>query len=215
MSGARRHAWPRVFALSHHWRVDDREAAAAFEDEGQRPDHTVISDRFPAGVWVVDPRSSQVNFRARTMFGLLPVNGFFETFSGTLTVDERGAAQGTLSVRTATIQTGIDHRDQQLRSAQIFDAQAHAEMTFTLETVTAARHDPFERTDHLRLGGTLTVRAHELPLSFPATVISHDDHLHIEARVMVDHEAAGLGWRRPGVIGRRVRADVALTLRPS
>lgn len=187
----------------------DRTAAAASEGADWGADHTLITDRLPAGVWVLDYASSQVNFRARTMFGLLPVNGYFNAFDGMLTVDADGNAHGALNVRTATIRTGIDRRDQQLCSREFFDASAHPEMTFALEQVSPGF------AQQLDLVGTLQIRDREVALSFPATAIRHGDHLHIEARVVIDHHQAGLHWAKPGLIGKRARAELALTLRPA
>jgi len=170
-------------------------------------EYEVLSDRLPAGTWRVDPDSSQVNFRARTLF-VLPVNGFFERFSGELRVDQDGTAAGALVIDTASIQTGIDRRDEQLRGGDYFLAGEHPEMTFTLESLAASR-------DTLKLDGSLRVRSQSLPLSFPVTAIAHGDHLHLEGRVRVDLGTTGLGWARAGMVGRVARADVALTLQPA
>lgn len=167
----------------------------------------VLTDGLPAGTWTVDPNASQVNFRARTLF-VLPVNGFFQRFSGQLQVDRDGNASGALVIDTASLQTGIRRRDEHLRSADFFLVERHPEMTFTLESLDADR-------EGLNLKGSLRVRDRSLPLSFPVTAIAHGDHLHVEGRVVIDHTAAGLGWTRPGMVGRTARADVALTLQPA
>ena len=164
-----------------------------------------LADRLPAGTWRVDPNSSQVNFRARTLV-VLPVNGFFDRFSGELRVDQDGDAQGELVIETASIQTGIGRRDEELRGGGYFLAQQHPEMTFTVGSLTAGN-------DRLELNGTLQIRDRSLPLSFPVTAIAHGDHLHLEGRVRFDLGSAGLDWARPGMVGRTARASVALTLR--
>jgi polyisoprenoid-binding protein YceI len=176
------------------------------DHEGHEHDHTMIVDRLPAGVWLVEHESSEVNFRARAMFGLLPVNGFFDGFSGELRADEQGNVEGSLVVETGTLHTGIGRRDADLKSRSYFNAEQYPEMIFAIESIAPGRED------HLNLTGTLTLRDKTIPLSFPAYAIQHGDHLHIEGRVQVDHQAAGLGWAKPGMVGKTVRADVALTL---
>lgn len=166
----------------------------------------MLTDRLPAGSWRVAPRSSQLNFRARTLF-LLPVNGFFGQFSGELHVSREGAASGALVIDTASIQTGIGRRDEHLRSADYFLVEQYPQMTFTVDSFAAGRDD-------LTLNGSLRVRDRALPLSFPVTAIAHGDHLHLEGRVRLDLGTTGLGWAKPGMIGRTARADVALTLQP-
>ena len=169
-------------------------------------DHALIIDRLPAGTWRVEHGSSEVNFRAKALFGLLPVNGFFDGFSGDLQVDEDGSAHGSLVVETATLKTGIDRRDADLKSSRYLDSTGHPQMTFTLDSIASSGDD------HLNLTGSLVVRDKTIPLSFPVYAIQHGDHLHIEGRVQVNHHAAGFDWAKPGMVGKAVRADVALTL---
>lgn len=169
-------------------------------------DHALIVDRLPAGVWEVEHGSSEVNFRAKALFGLIPVNGFFDGFSGELRVDENGTARGALVVQTGTLKTGIGRRDADLKSPRYLDSTQHPQMTFTLESIAPSGDD------HLNLTGSLVVREKTIPLSFPVYAIQHGDHLHIEGRVQVDHHAAGFDWAKPGMVGKAVRADVALTL---
>ena len=172
----------------------------------QEHDHALIVDRLPTGVWHVDHDSSEVNFRARALFGLLPVNGFFDRFSGDLTVDEAGRAHGALVVQTASLHSGIDRRDLDLKSERFLASSQYPQMTFTLESIASGGDD------HLTLTGRLAIRDQSIPLSFPVYAIQHGDHLHIEGRVQIDHHAAGFDWAKPGMVGKVVRADVALTL---
>jgi polyisoprenoid-binding protein YceI len=180
------------------------------QDEGLS-EHEVLT-RLPTGAWKVDPSSSQLNFRART-FLVLPVNGFFARFGGELTVDADGGVDGTLVVDTASVQTGIDRRDEQLRGTEFFATAQHPEMTFTVSSTGVGPVDVFEQA-RIEVTGSLRIGDRSLALGFPATVILHGDHLHVEAHVAIDLSAAGLGWTRPGIVGRSARADVALTLRP-
>ena len=48
--------------------------------------------------------------------------------------------------------------------------------------------------------------------AFTAYAIAHGDHLHLEGRATIDHAAAGLGWSKPGFVGKSVRTEIALTL---
>jgi polyisoprenoid-binding protein YceI len=170
-------------------------------------DHEELTERLPAGTWRVDPGSSQVSFRALTMF-VLPVNGIFERFSGELRVDQDGGAAGSLVIETASLQTGIRRRDEHLRGADFFRVQQHPDMTFTVDALVSGR-------DGLELSGSLRIRDQSVPLSFSLTAIAHGDHLHIEGRVRIDLGSTGLGWAKPGIVGSSARANVALTLQPA
>jgi polyisoprenoid-binding protein YceI len=175
-------------------------------DHDHDHDHTLIVDRLPEGAWHVDPHGSEVVFKTRAMFGLLPVTGVFEDFSGDLVVDAEGGARGRLVVQTASINSGIGKRDTDLRSASYFNTARYPEMTFTLERIEPTG------SEHMNLSGTLQLQEKSLPLSFPVHAIAHGDHLHLEGQVVIDHDAAGLGWSKPGMVGKRVRAEAALTL---
>ncbi len=173
---------------------------------GHDDDHVLIVDRLPAGAWRVDAGGSEVAFTARTLLGLVPVRGRFERFSGELRVDPDGGAGGLLVVEPASIQTGLAKRDRDLRSAAYFDAERYPQMTFTLERAApGAQHQ-------LDVAGTLEVCGKRIAIGFQAQAITHGDHLHVEGSVVVDHDLAGLGWAKPGLVSSRVRAQVALTL---
>jgi polyisoprenoid-binding protein YceI len=172
-------------------------------------DHTLITDRLPEGLWRVDPESSEVNFKARTLFGLVPVSGFFEGFGGELRIDAEGNAEGTLTVETGTLHTGIARRDKHLLSKDFFHAVEHPHMTFKVDGIEVSGQE------HLNVTGSLSLRTSDLALSFPVFAILHGDHLHIEGQVVIDRHSVGLRWGSSGMVGRSVRADVALTLNPA
>lgn len=168
--------------------------------------HTLITDRLPAGRWRVEPSSSEVLFRSRTLFGIVPVNGEFTQFSGEFEVDDAGGSHGSLVVQAESISSGIKRRDAHLRSADFFDAQNHPQVSFALEAVTATGED------HLDVTGELQLLHVTIPLRFTIYAIAHGDHLHIEGRAVIDHVAAGLAWSRPGMVSGTARVDLALTL---
>jgi polyisoprenoid-binding protein YceI len=169
-------------------------------------DHTLITDRLPAGRWRVDPEGSEVLFKARTLFGLIPVNGEFGRFRGELDAQPDGSVSGELVVETASVSSGIARRDARLRSDDFFGVDQHPQLIFVLDQVTPSGED------HLDVTGELRIRDVTIPLAFTIYAIAHDDHLHIEGRADIDHEAAGLGWVRPATVSAKARADIALTL---
>jgi len=60
--------------------------------------------------------------------------------------------------------------------------------------------------------GTLGIRGKTLPIRARAAIADADSELQIDARFPVDHDAAGLGWAKPGLIRKVIDADVQLTL---
>jgi polyisoprenoid-binding protein YceI len=163
------------------------------------------SGALPSGDWHVDPARSQVHFHTRAMFGLFPVLGKFERFSGTLHVPDAGEASGELRLEAESVRTGIGKRDAHLRTEDFFYADAHPHVTFDLAEL---RPDG----DAHQVSGTLRIRDKALPIDAGATITANGSALQIDARFPVNHHAAGLGWAKPGMVRKIVDADIKLTL---
>ncbi|HEX3511232.1 MAG TPA: YceI family protein [Solirubrobacteraceae bacterium] len=158
-----------------------------------------------AGDWQVDPAQSRVHFHTRAMFGLFPVHGRFEQFGGVLHVDAEGRAKGELRIEAGSIRTGIAKRDAHLRTDDFFHAEEAPHVVFDLDSLEQGR-------DGYEVGGTLQIRDARLPIHAHATVEPADAKLKISARFPIDHDAAGLGWAKPGMVRKVIDADVELTL---
>jgi len=163
------------------------------------------SRTMPSGDWSVDPARSRVHFHTRAMFGLFPVLGRFERFGGVLHVEDSGQATADLRIESASIRTGINRRDAHLRTEDFLHADAHPYLTFNLTSLSP------DGNAH-EVTGTLRIREKTLPIRARATVGNAGSELQIEARFPVDHDAAGLGWAKPGLVRKVVDADVKLTL---
>ena len=81
--------------------------------------------------WAIDSAHSEITFKVRHMM-IASVSGKFEKFSGTAETngDDLAGAKLTFSAETASVNTNSVDRDNHLRSADFFDAEAHALMTF-------------------------------------------------------------------------------------
>jgi polyisoprenoid-binding protein YceI len=103
--------------------------------------------------WQFDTSHSLVQFAVRHMM-LSKVRGQFETFNGTIDLDENNPTEATVEVQieTASINTRDPKRDGHLRSPDFFDSEKFPYMTFKSTKV--------ERADenHARLSGDLTIR---------------------------------------------------------
>lgn len=80
--------------------------------------------------WTIDPAHTQVNFEVRHMM-LAKVRGRFTELEGTLRiapVEEESTA--SVVIKAASIDTGQSERDEHLRSADFFDVDQFAELTF-------------------------------------------------------------------------------------
>jgi polyisoprenoid-binding protein YceI len=91
---------------------------------------TITETAIPTGTWDVDAIHSRVGFAVKHM-GVATVRGEFHDFEGYLEVGEDLAstkAYGT--VKTASVNTRQEQRDDHLRSADFFDVEVHPELTF-------------------------------------------------------------------------------------
>ena len=125
----------------------------------------------PTGTWVVDPAHSVVGFTAKHA-GVSTVRGLFRDFDGRLEVSDLGIAVATGSVRAASVDTGVEARDEHLRSADFFDADNWPELTFV-----SRRIEPGDAEDEARIVGDLTIRGvtHEIALRAEVAGPAPDD----------------------------------------
>jgi polyisoprenoid-binding protein YceI len=111
---------------------------------------SVTSTVVPTGTWTVDPAHSKVGFAVKHM-GIATVRGVFGEFSGSLEVGDEIKASG--SVQAASVDTNEAQRDEHLRSPDFFNAQEHAELTFTSPAIEADGDDTFTATGDLTMNG--------------------------------------------------------------
>jgi polyisoprenoid-binding protein YceI len=84
----------------------------------------------------IDPYHSSVNFRIKHVIG--KVAGHFDKFTGSFTYNEGKPSSwsANASIETASVNTGIEKRDNHLRTPEFFDVQKFPTMTFKSTGVT-------------------------------------------------------------------------------
>ncbi|MDH6137759.1 polyisoprenoid-binding protein YceI [Kitasatospora sp. MAA4] len=154
-----------------------------------------LTDLAP-GSWVLDPAGSAVRFRHSAMWGLATVKGEFARIEGHGELPAGGGpAHGRIAIDAASLDTRNARRDTHLRSADFFDVQAHPQLVFDAQSVTASG------ADTAAIKGTLTVRGTTKPLSFTAHATEATaDAVTLAAEVKVDRADFGLTWNKAGVI---------------
>ncbi|MEP7027249.1 MAG: YceI family protein [Candidatus Eisenbacteria bacterium] len=83
----------------------------------------------------IDNSHSRVGFSVRHFF--TPVRGEFKNVSGTVVLDQANlnATQVNVEIETASINTNNDRRDDDLRSANFFEADKNPKITFVSKSV--------------------------------------------------------------------------------
>jgi polyisoprenoid-binding protein YceI len=98
------------------------------------PATTVIDDI--AGDYTIDPAHSRLGFSARHAM-VATVRGHFNDFTGEATIDTATPAKSTvaLTIKAASVDTGVADRNGHLQSADFFDVEKYPEITFASTSV--------------------------------------------------------------------------------
>jgi polyisoprenoid-binding protein YceI len=122
-------------------------------------------------VYVVDKVHSEVGFRVRHFVAKTP--GRFEDFSGqiTITPGKPEASSVEFTIKTASINTSNEARDNHLRSADFFDAAKYPEITFKSAKITPQDADTFNVTGLFTMHGV--TKEITLPVDFGGTATTN------------------------------------------
>lgn len=105
-----------------------------------------------ASTWQIDPDHTNIQFKVRHLM-VSNVKGVFHKFSGVVEVDEKDITRSkvTIAIDTASVDTGVAKRDEDLRSDHFFDVVRYPTMTF------ASRKVEKIGADNLKVTGDLTI----------------------------------------------------------
>jgi len=117
----------------------------------------------PAGTWQVDPAHSSIEFQVKHMM-IATVKGRFTEFAGTLEAGEDGTLRADGTVKSASIDTHDETRNEHLRSADFFDAATYPELSFVTTEIAPTGGSG------LRVAGELTIKGTTKPIELTGTV---------------------------------------------
>lgn len=105
-----------------------------------------------AETFIVDPPHTQVHFSIQHLV-VFKVRGSFNEFTGTIVADPeaRTIASAEATIRTASINTRNEKRDNHLRSPDFFHADEHPEIHFKSTRISGSG-------DNITMVGNLTIR---------------------------------------------------------
>ena len=118
-----------------------------------------------ADTYQIDPVHSFANFSIGHL-GIGLVRGFFSDIAGTIVFDGKDASKDAVEVtiKTASVNTHVDKRDEDLRSPNFFEVEKYPTMTFK-STKIAKKDRSYSVTGDFTLHGvtkTITVTAKHL-----------------------------------------------------
>ncbi|QSQ19046.1 YceI family protein [Pyxidicoccus parkwayensis] len=147
--------------------------------------------------WNIDTTHSGIHFSVRHMV-IAKVRGSFQKFSGVVALDEQDVTNSSVSVTidTASINTGVEQRDNHLRSADFFEVEKFPAITFQSTKVEKSGGSG------LKVTGKLTIRdvTREVVLEAEQLGTGKDPwgntKAAFEAKTSIDRRDFGLQWNQ-------------------
>lgn len=113
--------------------------------------------------WNLDTAHSEVNFKVKHLV-ISTVSGLFKNFSSTVSTEGEDftTAKIAFEIETASIDTGMDMRNDHLRSDDFFNAAAFPKITFTGNAIRSLGGNEYE------VDGQITIRDVTKPVTLKA-----------------------------------------------
>jgi polyisoprenoid-binding protein YceI len=107
-----------------------------------------------ASTWRIDPEHTSIQFTVRHMM-VSNVKGVFHKFNGQFEIDDKEItnARASAVIDVASIDTGIEKRDEDLRSPNFFDVAKYPSMTFVSKKIVRTGANSFRMTGDLTMHG--------------------------------------------------------------
>ncbi|MBZ4414915.1 YceI family protein [Myxococcus sp. RHSTA-1-4] len=164
--------------------------------------------------WQLDTTHSSIGFTVRHMV-VAKVHGRFTRFEGKLVLDGEDLTRGSAEVKmeAASLDTGVEQRDNHLRSPDFFDVAAFPKLIFRSRKVTASGKGRYLVT------GDLTIRDVTREVVLDAELLGRmkdpwgNERLAFQATTSIDRKDFGLVWNQAletgGVlVGERVDISI-------
>jgi polyisoprenoid-binding protein YceI len=157
---------------------------------------TTISAPGTVTTWKLDPAHSVAEFKVKHMM-ISNVKGSFTGLSGTLHLDETDYTHSTVeaTIDVATIRTGNDQRDADLKSPLFFDAEKYPAIAFKSTNVDSTGGANYAVT------GDLTIHGVTRPVTFAVEDVSEpskdpwgNHRVGLSATTRIDRKDFGLTW---------------------
>jgi polyisoprenoid-binding protein YceI len=175
-----------------------------------------MADHVELPVWGIDLVHSSIGFTVRHLV-VSKVRGKFTRWAGTIHMDEHELTKTRveIGIETASVDTGVEQRDNHLRSPDFFDVASHPTMTFRSTRVERAADGT------LRLHGDLSLHGVTRPVLLAVEYAGTQKdpwggyRAGFSARTSLDRKDFGLAWNQVletgGVmVGDKVDVDIEI-----
>lgn len=147
--------------------------------------------------WTFDAAHSSVGFTVRHMM-VTNVRGSLGTVSGSLNFDPENLAASSVeaSIDVAGINTGVEDRDNHLRSADFFEVETYPNITFKSTNVELSGDDSAKITGDLTIRDVTKSVILDVEFIGQTTSPYGDTRAGFESTTKIDREAFGLTWNQ-------------------
>jgi polyisoprenoid-binding protein YceI len=154
------------------------------------------SSAFAADKYMIDASHTSTDFSVKHMV-IANVKGGFADISGVIMYDEKDVSKSSVEVtiKTASINTNNEKRDDHLRSADFFDVEKHPDITFKSKSVN-------KTDDGMVMVGTLTIKGISKEVSIPFEISGKvtdpwgSSRIGAEGKLKIDRRDYGLTWSK-------------------
>ena len=155
-----------------------------------------------ADTYNVDPLHSSVTFSVRHM-GINDVKGHFNEYKGSVVLDGDQIKDASGTIQVKSIDTGVQKRDDHLRTADFFDAAKYPTITFKTKRVEQSGEQTIVIADFTMRGVTKEVR---LPVKLSGPIKDPDGAVRIglQANAKLNRKDYGINFHQVldnGVLG--------------
>jgi polyisoprenoid-binding protein YceI len=141
----------------------------------------------------IDPMHTTLTFSVRHM-AISNVKGHFDEFAGSIVMDHGVIKEATGTIQVKSINTGIEKRDNHLRSPDFFDATKYPEITFKTKRVVQSGGETFLIADFTIHGVTRELRL-PVTVSGPAKDPGGNIRIGLEARTKISRKDYGISFK--------------------
>jgi polyisoprenoid-binding protein YceI len=162
--------------------------------------------------WVSDPNHSEVGFSILHM-SISNVHGQFGKVNATIVLNEADITKSTVNatIGVDTVDTGVDARNNHLKSDAFFDVANFPTATFVSTSVA-------KDGNTLKINGNLTLHGVAKPVVLvaegptgPVPGMDHKSHAGFSATTTISRTAFGIGSNFPSaMVGDEVKLDIEL-----
>jgi polyisoprenoid-binding protein YceI len=152
---------------------------------------------FGADKYVIDPAHTSMGFAIRHLV-INKVKGDFKDYTATFNLDERDISGSSASavIQVASIDTGVEQRDNDLRSPNFFDVKKYPTITFQ-----SKRFEKRGEKEYVVIG-TLTMHGVSKEIHMPFTIVGKvkdpwgKTRIGIESEFTLNRLDYGIGWNK-------------------